>query len=463
MSKTPNHLLSSWLQNQISSYSLFEALKNRRSRRFGWGMSIPEGGLKYASNIPPQPLSEEEEAILAFAAVGITGHALADLSFGKGQGGSMLATFYGRTASSADSVNAVSVFVINDSGTWILKRPQDFSYVEANQIIQEIETADTVEGLVRVYHKMRIKISDHRISAPLEPGINFNINKWSLYQAGTTYFLPVNEITGVYINALIEIFSKEMALFVVDERRWFLPAGIGKYGKSHGGWLVDDFKTDRVVTVEGLEVSLQEAVAVEQGMILQNLSLMAQALGLGGFANYARSEFAWFNALHFKHMIMSGARYGGANSILGVVLDWMGQGREVNVPVGLEHQGQILLHAYCPPYYKTMTDAVHAWVKYKFGEDGTYRAGIKVSDFSDPIQVEQQIAAPNSEAIEVACAYAEYIHKRYGRFPAWSAPFRTVIGYQASRVDLEFYEQFYDQDALSSTQRNYPLNLKSQD
>ncbi|MFZ4825915.1 MAG: hypothetical protein ACOYLB_01030 [Phototrophicaceae bacterium] len=451
-------ILSNWLHNQLHSYSLFESLKNRRSRRFAWGMSIPEGGLQYTSQITPQPLSEEEEAILAFAAVGMTGHALADLSFGKGQGGSMLATFYGRTASSADSVHAVSIFVINDHGTWFLKRPQDFSYEEASQIIGEVEATDTVEGLVRIYHKMRVKISDERISTPLEPGINFNINKWSLYQAGTTYFLPVNEITGVYINALIEIFSKEMALFVVDERRWFLPAGISKYAKSRGGWLVDDFKSDRVVTIEGLEVSLQEAVAVEQGMILQNLSLMAQALGLGGFANYARSEFAWFNALQFRHVNMSGARYGGASPILGVILEWMGQGREVHVPVGLEHNGQTLLQAYCPPYYSTMTDAVHAWVAYKFGEDGTYRGGMKVSDFSHPTQIEKKISAPSAESIEVACAYAEYIYNRYGRFPSWSAPFRTVIGYQASRVDISFYEQFYNPDALSETQRNYPLN-----
>jgi len=35
-------------------------------------------------------------------------------------------------------------------------------------------------------------------------------------------------------------------------------------------------------------------------MMLQNLGLMAQALGLGGFPNFANHEFAWFQALGFR-------------------------------------------------------------------------------------------------------------------------------------------------------------------
>ncbi|MEO5802380.1 MAG: hypothetical protein ABIR24_02535, partial [Verrucomicrobiota bacterium] len=60
-------------------YSLLDAMRDRRSRRFGLGMKNEGGALAYQSRFSPKPLSEKEEAALAFAACGITGYALADL------------------------------------------------------------------------------------------------------------------------------------------------------------------------------------------------------------------------------------------------------------------------------------------------------------------------------------------------------------------------------------------------
>jgi hypothetical protein len=214
----------------------------------------------------------------------------------------------------------------------------------------------------------------------------------------------------------------------------------------------------RVVTVQGLEMSLAEAVSVEQGMILQNISLMAQALGLGGFANFARSEFAWFPALGFRLIDMPGSRYAGAARFMSFALKMMRSDVPIQYPIGLEKEGQVLLKAYAPPYYETMGKAVEAWVERKFGANGVYRGGITVSDWKDPAQVRTKIPGVDARAVEAASAYANYIYKRYGRFPAYSAPFRTVIGYQATRVDIDFYDQFYRPNALSTTQRDYPLN-----
>src|SRR5215475_15796078 len=106
--------------------TLFEVLLNRRSRRVGLGMSIPAGPFQYTSPLEPVSLTEDEEAALAFAACGVTGYALADLSYGPAQGGSMLVGRLGRTVASPDAVHAVAVVITNDSGTWMLKRPQDF-------------------------------------------------------------------------------------------------------------------------------------------------------------------------------------------------------------------------------------------------------------------------------------------------------------------------------------------------
>jgi hypothetical protein len=66
---------------QLAHYPLLDALIERRSRRFGGGMSLNGGPLAYDSTHAPQPLSMEEEAALAFAACGITGPALAELPY----------------------------------------------------------------------------------------------------------------------------------------------------------------------------------------------------------------------------------------------------------------------------------------------------------------------------------------------------------------------------------------------
>jgi hypothetical protein len=55
------------LAEKIRQYSLLDALRNRRSRRFGAGMKMNSGPLAYESRFSPVPLSEDEEAALAFA------------------------------------------------------------------------------------------------------------------------------------------------------------------------------------------------------------------------------------------------------------------------------------------------------------------------------------------------------------------------------------------------------------
>jgi hypothetical protein len=84
--------------DQWDRVPLFEALRSRRSRRFGLGMRM-DAPLSFESQHDPVPLTEEEQAVLAFAASGITGYALNDLTLGAGQGGSMMSGLVGRTVS----------------------------------------------------------------------------------------------------------------------------------------------------------------------------------------------------------------------------------------------------------------------------------------------------------------------------------------------------------------------------
>ncbi len=49
----------------LGRYPLLDALRGRRSRRFGRGMEILEGPFAYRSRLTPLPLTEDEEAALA--------------------------------------------------------------------------------------------------------------------------------------------------------------------------------------------------------------------------------------------------------------------------------------------------------------------------------------------------------------------------------------------------------------
>jgi hypothetical protein len=439
--------------------TLFEVLLNRRSRRVGLGMSIPAGPFKYKSPHQPVPLTEDEEAALAFAACGVTDYALADLSYGAGEGGSMLVGRLGRTIASPDAVHAVAVVITNDRGTWLLKRPQDFAageFAELTRLARE-------GALTEIYRRSRIQLSDRRTAPPLDPGYNFSINRWSLYAPGTTYLLPIIETTALTLNALLELFGEDMGIFLRDERNWFRAAGVARFARSKGGHLHDDPHELRTASIQMMETSLLESMATEHGMVLQNLALMTEALGLGGFPNFARHEFSWFKALGFRMSTMPASHYAGAPWFLSAPARWFGKDPLLTYPLGLEQDNRVLLKPFCPPYYQSMEEAVRAFVETKFGADGTYRGGAQQCSWREAASRAADIPAPSAAAVDATIAYCEYVYRRYRRFPAYTAPFRTVIGFQVCRVDVDFYDRFYENDALpEAVRRSTERALNSQ-
>ena len=434
--------------NTLGDYSLLDALTKRRSRRFGLGMKMPAGPLAYQSRHAPFPLSEEEEACLTFAAGGITGFALLDLPFAEGQGGAIVARSLGRTIASGDAIQTVSLVVINDDGTYLIKRPQDFPPQEIARLVEQANKKD----FTALYQRLRVKIKDGRAAPPVAPMFNVNVNRWSLYAPGTTYFLPINELTFMYINGLLEIFNEHSGAFVVDERAGFRAAGLGRFARSKGGHLCDDPSDGRVLTVQRLELMVSELVTAEQGMMLQNLGLICQAMGLGGFPNFAEHEFSWFEALGFRMGAMPASKYLGANIFTREVMRLLGRNQAIRYALGLERDGEILLQPYCPPYYPSMKAAVRAVVEAKFGAQGLFRGGAAHSAWRDPAAIADAVSEISSTAVDATIAYCEYIHARYGRFSAYMPPFRTVLGFQACHLDSEFYERFYRAEALSESE-----------
>jgi hypothetical protein len=430
---------------------LLAALTKRRSRRFGLGMKMAAGPLAYQSRHAPLSLTEEEEAVLLYAACGITGHALLDLCFTPAEGGAIVARSMGRTIASGDAIQTVSLAVTNDEATYLIKRPQDFLPVECSELIALGEERKFTE----LYKRMRVHLKAGRAAPPVAPLFNVNVNRWSLYAPGTTYFLPINDLTFMYINGLLEVFNEHTGAFVVDERASFRPAGLAKFARRRGGHLMDDPDAGRALTVQRLELMVAELVTVEQGMMLQNLGLMTHAIGLGGFPNYAEHEYSWFQALGFRMGEMTASRYLGANLLVSGLLSFCGRNQRLPYVLGLERDGSALLKPYCPPYYPGMKDAIRAVIDVKYGAAGTFRGAVGHSAWRNP----QDIAAATPEisalAVDATVAYCEYIFNRYGRFPAYMPAFRTVLGFQACHLDTEFYERYYKAEALSETEREH--------
>ena len=436
---------------QLRRYSLLDALRERRSRRFGLGMTMPAGPLGYRSRHPGLPLTEWEEALLAFAACGITGPALADLGYAPGQGGTIMAGLIGRTIASGDAIQSVAVFVINGEATYLLKRPRDFATTEIGDLLA-LAAADEYREL---YRRSRVPIRAGRAAAPLEAPFNLDVNRWSLYDPAGTYFLPVNDLTLLYLNGVLEIFGETTGAFVVDERAGFRPAGLARFARSRGGHLADDPRAGRVLTIRDLESLVTEFATIEQGMVIQNLGLMVQTMGLGGFPHWAAHPYGWLQALGFRMAELPASRYLG----LARPLAWASRllGRDVPVPLalGLEHDGRVLLAPYRPPYHRSMEAAVRAVVDLKFGADGVFRGGTGASAWLDPTGLARGAAPPSAAAVDATIAYATYVWERYGRFPAYAPPFRTVLGFQVSHLDVEFYDRFYRPEALPATQREH--------
>jgi hypothetical protein len=436
----------------VGGTSLLDALRFRRSRRFAAGMKMETGPMRFESALAARPLSEAEIATLAFAACGVTGHALGDLVYDAGKGGTMMGSFLGRTVGSADAVHAVAVAVTNDEGTWLLKRPQDFAPSELPEVIALSRRG----ALVDLFRKSAVKLAEERLVPPLAVPKNLDVNQWDMYAPGTSYFVPINEYTYMYINGLLEFLNDTMGVFLVDDRAGFRPAGVAKFAKSKGGHLVDDPRAQRTLTIERIESILHSVVMVEQGMMLQNLGLMAHAMGLGGFPNFAGHEFAWFEALGFRMQEMTTLEYLGAGKTLRFFGGLLGKDPKISFPVGLERDGEPLLKPYCPPYYPSMEAAVHAVVERKFGAaSGVFRGGVGASAWKDAKAISDASPPITDATIDATVAFCTYLHRTYGRFPAYPAPFRTSVGFQAAHLDLAFYERFYRPEAIGEEHRRH--------
>jgi hypothetical protein len=194
-----------------------------------------------------------------------------------------------------------------------------------------------------------------------------------------------------------------------------------------------------------------EFCAVELGAILQNLGLIAAALGLGGFPHFAAHPFIWFQALGFRMEPVASSKLMGVSPLTDDL--------PVPVAVGLERDGEVLLKPFCSPYYKDMEEEERAFVAYKFAPGtGTFRDGRVATGWTDGATVQAGIPDYPERTVAATIAYCNYIYRRYGRFPASTGPFRTLLAYQAHHVDPDFYDRYYRTEVLTPAHRQHPTH-----
>jgi hypothetical protein len=276
------------------------------------------------------------------------------------------------------------------------------------------------------------------------------------FDRASTYFLPVCELTSMYINVLLSTFDEQMAMFLLDERAKFQPAGIKRFGKSHGGRLHDDPDDSRVASILAIETIIVEFMLAEQAFMVHNLSLMEQAMGLGGWTHFASAqETTWFEVLGFKLGSQRLSQIMNAGPLRRFILRLKGAARSFPYPlghIGRRRPDQAFLSALLPL-------------------NGRCRSGIPETQANERHRRDIARALPRllegsrggagehseirDECIAATIAYCTYVYETYGKFPAYFGPLRTTLAHQAHHLDLDFYDKFYHPGAYTETQKNH--------
>ncbi|HEX6245465.1 MAG TPA: hypothetical protein VFZ61_31295 [Polyangiales bacterium] len=441
----------SWLAQGLTralSYPLFDAITQRRSRRISRGVpSVPAGTLSYNSTQEAEPLSELEESLLILA-TGVTGVTMPDMPFHDEKGadlvGSPMLEVLGRSASSPDNAQATHFFMLNDSGTYLLKRPAD---VDPSALHRGLTPA----AIVELARKCKVKVLDRRLDFPREYPCYFGRNRFVSNVPGSTVLVPVVDLTRQYINGMMYLLTEpdgHRPTFI-DDWNLYRKAGVSK-------WVKSKFLNPDLPIPLGLAGTFR--IHVEADLIIQNLLLMIQAMGLGG----------WVHAAFLGPLLLGdptyakkygpglGFRYEVPNNLVRRTLlrpftplpAWNAN------PVGLDG----LIEGHCPPYYPDMDAAIDALLAYKYGPNGVYRKGgafSKVFKGQKADEFIDQVPRFSEEVIACTRDVCNYIYETYGRFPAHvDAMHVPGVWVQAHHLDLAYYDGLYE-GGYSSTQAEH--------
>ena len=428
--------------NDLLDRRLLETIWRRRTHRVSQGVRLLKAGsMTYESTQKPHPLTELEEAVL-IAMIGHTGLTMPDRPFQDPNTDTFIMakpnlTMMGRSAGSPDNSQGTYFIMINDSGTYFLRPlppPDGALPFSADALIEHARRAK-VQLLDR-----RIDVGTRNFPAYLDS------NRFLSNLPGTTLFFPIVDLSHQYINGLMYLLTQPQGSrpTLVDDRNFYRAAGVKKWVNS--GFLNGDIKVPL-----GVIGSLR--TQIEADLLLQNLMLMAEAMGLG----------AWIHACISPPVLLGDPKYiDQFGSMLGFefatpkfrlfdILRWQVllpkySNLRAN-PIGLRKGDEYLVKAMCPPYHNSMADAVNEVVRLKFGPGGVYQdqgtfQKIYQGDYAERYLKE---ASQYSDDV-VACVrdVCTYIYETHGRFPAHVDAIHVPgVWIQIHHPDIQYYDRFF--------------------
>jgi len=181
------------LFDSLGKFPLLSAIFGRRARRFGLGMTIPDGPLAFQSAHAPLPLSDTERMILVLAGAGVSGwnFGLPHTTTGAPNTGcNYPMRLVGRTYASAAGIHASELLWTDDSGTYITQ----FRELEPDAQQDLLQTSD-LDALIDKARRHIVQLSSQRVVVPKEfPHIESH-NFWVANQPGSTLFIPIVDLT----------------------------------------------------------------------------------------------------------------------------------------------------------------------------------------------------------------------------------------------------------------------------
>jgi hypothetical protein len=424
---------------------LLTSIWRRRTHRMSRGSSIEAGSMSWTSEEPRTPLTDLEEAIL-ISLTGCTGLTMPDRPLADPRDGKPIMSkpnlnMAGRTAGSPDNAQGTHFFLINDTGTYFLRKlppPADDSasvFDEANLLARAAEA--------------KVQLLDHRIDVP-DGNRDFpaylDSNRFLSNLPGTTILFPVVDLSRQYINGMMYLLTQPDGArpTVVDDRNFYRMAGVKKWVES--GFLNKDIKLP-------LGAIWAMRTQIEADLLLQNLMLSTDAMGLG----------AWIHASLAPPILLGDPKFSKKyGPMLG--FDWttprwkpidflrwhVPLPKYANVRatcIGLRHKGEHLIKAMCPPNYDSMAEAVDAVVADKFGPKGIYSdEGLFERIYRGEFGAKYLKEASNYSADVIACArdICTYIYETHGRFPAHCDTIHVPgVWLQAHHVENGYYEKYF--------------------
>ena len=410
------------------NFPLIEAIHGRRSRRFARGASIPDGPLAYTSKHDPEPLSELEQMLLLTTVAGNTGwsNLIPHNRFYLPRIPNYAGAAGGRTFPSAAGFHTTEIFYTDDNGVYFFPT-RNMGATKAKKDNGETDLHAYFEE-----HKSRIvKLADGRLKTPAQPQHMEMHNEWCANVAGSTLIIPVADLAQHAVLNLCYLVQNGACVYD-DINKKPIP-GIERFKN-----IVDVENAYPLSYVEQLALT---EVAVESSTACYAGALMLQAMGLGGWMYEGINPFS-----------VLGASGDPAVPGLGFRFDMLADQPLPNV-TGLEG----IFEGHCPPHFKDMRAAVEAVVKRKFGSGGPFNTKTE-GPYKESAAIRGSAAPIGEEFVDCVTTMAQYIHDKFGRFPATVPAIFTMMYLQAHQLDTGFYDEHFTSGAYLKTHAEHDRN-----